>query len=300
MKTARSRLVRIVRAARQRHCKRIRAPGACLLAAALAILPASTANAVNAEDVYLIEFVVFVDDRATRRDEGGLAPGDEQWRNPELLAYPEKLAFLRSADQPVTSAPGEPPLLQLLDVPGSEISAIANTLRQRSRYRVLFEGSWLQELTDRDRAPAVPLFGGKRFEPWYELMGTVTFSKERYLHITTDLWFSEFAPQGSFAADQPWYVSQASVVKLPLPAGAAGASSAAASDYVAQRSYTLAEFRRLRRDQLNYLDHPVFGAIVKVSRYDAPQQDTADSGAQDLDAQTVEDQDDEPLGDAVD
>ncbi|RZV48750.1 MAG: hypothetical protein EX270_13615, partial [Pseudomonadales bacterium] len=187
--------------------------------------------------------------------------------------YPEQLAFLRGdANQQVDLAALNEsgntalPFMQLLQMNDSTMAEIANTLRTRSAYRVVFEGSWLQELTDRERAPAVPIVGGARFSPWYELMGSVTFSKERYLHITTDLWFSEFVERGSYAPDEPWYVSQASEIPLPVPPGI-NEGGAERSDYRALRTYTLQEFRRLKRGQLNYLDHPVFGAIVKVSRY---------------------------------
>ncbi|NNC54195.1 MAG: hypothetical protein HKO07_00580 [Pseudomonadales bacterium] len=234
---------------------------------------ANSSAASNPDDVYLIEMVAFVDGRATGRDAASNLPGSEQWRNPEQLSYPERLKFLRGNDSQrielaAQSEAGDTavPFMQLLRVSDSAIAEIANKLRTRSAFRVVFEGSWLQELTDRERAPAVPIVGGKRFSPWYELMGSVTFSKERYLHITTDLWFSEFVDRGSYAPDEPWYVSQASEIPLPSPPGISE-GGAARSDYRAARTYTLREFRRLKRGQLNYLDHPVFGAIVKVSRY---------------------------------
>lgn len=241
-----------------------------LLFTGLAGIATPIVQAADPDDIYMVEIVVFVDDRAT----GYEASNSEQWRNPGALGYPDRLAFLRgdSSEPSAIANPAEPQLMQLLRIPDSEIDAIADHLRKRSRFRVLFEGSWLQELSDRDAAPGVPLLGGKSFEPWRELMGTVTLSKERYLHITADLWFSEFAERDSYGADQPWYVSQAAIVDLPAPPGR-GAAAYERSDYQPVRSYTLQEFRRLRRDQLNYLDHPVFGAIVKLSRYEMPEEE---------------------------
>ncbi|MGB5324084.1 MAG: CsiV family protein [Pseudomonadales bacterium] len=278
------------------------------LAIFVACMLGAGTSAAEHDDVYLIEMVVFADDRATGRDHASDAPGSEHWRNPDALAYPANLVFLRGEQSDIDAAPDAQlaeddmhsdrgmPLLQLLQVADSEISDVANHLRKRSRFRVLFEGSWLQALTDRDRAPAVVLQGGRRYEPWQELMGSVTFSRERYLHINTELWFSEFVEQALRDADEPWYVAQAKEVQLPLPAGSrrsvvateGGSASFAGlyphSDYHVRRTYTLREFRRLKRDQLNYLDHPVFGAIVKVSRRETP----ADEPGEDDEAATLD------------
>jgi hypothetical protein len=41
-------------------------------------------------------------------------------------------------------------------------------------------------------------------------------------------------------------------------------------DYVVKRTALLQEYRRLRRDEVHYLDHPLFGAIVMISKYEEP------------------------------
>ncbi|NNC55081.1 MAG: hypothetical protein HKO07_05105, partial [Pseudomonadales bacterium] len=117
---------------------------------ALAVLFGTHAYAANPDDIYLIEMVAFVDDRATGRDAASGAPGSERWRKPEELAYPGNLGFLSGGAQRVALAAqnaagaGDMPLMQLLRVNDSAIDEIANKLRTRSPYRVIFEGSWLQ------------------------------------------------------------------------------------------------------------------------------------------------------------
>ncbi len=217
---------------------------------------------------------------------------------------------------PIESGPEIPPLLIKLEVSKSGLAQIAKTLDRRSQYRVLFYEAWNQALTDRRQAPAMPLNGGMPYGDFYELSGTVTLSKERFLHITTDLWLSEFAYRNPMADSQPWYVAANQDQQLPappippeLPALTENSDSPEETlaltqptlallgnspahenpepaldfsdeppinagpqrpDYVVKRTALLQEYRRLRRDEVHYLDHPFFGAIVMISKYEEP------------------------------
>ena len=217
---------------------------------------------------------------------------------------------------PTEPGPLIPPLLIKLETSESGLAQIAKTLERRSQYRVLFYEAWNQALTDRRQAPAMPLNGGMPYGDFYELSGTVTLSKERFLHITTDLWLSEFAYRNPMAESQPWYVAANQDQQLPappippeLPALTENSDSPEETlaltqptltllgnspeneipdpaldfsdeptinagpqrpDYVVKRTALLQEYRRLRRDEVHYLDHPLFGAIVMISKYEEP------------------------------
>ena len=221
------------------------------------------------------------------------------------------------AQDPLEARPAIPPLLLKLEAGESGLAQIAKTLQRRSQYRVLFYEAWNQALTDRHQAPAIPLNGGRLYDDFYELSGTVTLSKERFLHITTDLWLSEFEYQNSIAESEPWYAAANQEQQFPtpptppkrppltnnsddlpeeallliqaatalpgdspeneIPEPAVGFSNESTinagpqrPDYVVKRTALLQEYRRLRRDEVHYLDHPLFGAIVMISKYEGP------------------------------
>ena len=221
------------------------------------------------------------------------------------------------AQDPLEARSAIPPLLLKLEASESGLAQIAKTLQRRSQYRVLFYEAWNQALTDRQQAPAIPLNGGRPYDDFYELSGTVTLSKERFLHITTDLWFSEFEYQTSIAESEPWYAAANQEQQFPTPPAqpkpppltnnsadlpeeallltqaatpllsdspenetpepAVGFSDESTinagpqrPDYGVKRTALLQEYRRLRRDEVHYLDHPLFGAIVMISKYEEP------------------------------
>ena len=252
------------------------------------------ADISNLEDIYRIELVVFADtaaiaQQANSRDAG---PEQEYWPAPQDLAYPEQMVFIRNGESASNPAPETladpaagsvaarlPELLTTIETQSSLAKAAA-ALQQRSQYRLLFHKAWYQSLTDRANAPAIPLTGGNRFDDWYELGGTVTLSRERFLHITSDLWLSEFAYRNEFHQQRPWYAQgEGQPNWLPALSSQQGEPVShsnradtrdytdADNDYRVERTYVLREYRRLRRDEIHYLDHPVFGAIVMISKY---------------------------------
>jgi len=144
--------------------------------------------------------------------------------------------------------------------------------------------------TDKEPAPAVqPLAtgpsgqaedasGNETAAP--RLEGTLRLILSRYLHIETDLLYRE--PLGD-AGD----TLQTSAV---FPAAEVAADTAAEGSRVQQqdlfllaeqamqlqpqpqyRVYRLQQSRRMRSNELHYLDHPVFGMAIKVVPYEMPE-----------------------------
>jgi hypothetical protein len=82
--------------------------------------------------------------------------------------------------------------------------------------------------------------------PLHVLDGTLTLRRERFLHADVDLGFRK------------------TVMPAPLPADSAETQpqSQPVTYYV-----RMTQSRRLRNDDLNYLDHPLFGVLLVVSPY---------------------------------
>ena len=192
-----------------------------------------------------------------------------------------------------------PALMKMLPREARTLNGVASPIDRRSAHRVLFHNAWLQELDSTKKAPAIPVAGGDRFDQQHELAGSVSFSKGRFLHIATDLWLSQYNQPGY---REPGYAdaNQANFggTFLPLPptnpaleAARRGIESArnveseaqafaaqqqqfqqqnryALQRYQPSQTFVLKERRKLRRNELHYLDHPMFGVIVQISKYE--------------------------------
>lgn len=164
------------------------------------------------------------------------------------------------------------------DLPNQDriLGAAARSVRRSSMYRLLAHHSWLQPIVSEAQATPILIQGGKRYDSTYELDGTVTISRSRFLHIDTDLWFTQFTP---LAADS----TNASVSnRLLSPLDGRLAISPGLREkypevaewmsnqeqYIPVNSHHLAQSRRMRSATLHFIDHPGFGVLIKIERFE--------------------------------
>jgi hypothetical protein len=175
-------------------------------------------------------------------------------------------------------------------------------LLSTGQHRLLFHQAWLQELNDRQQAESILIEGGEQYDNHFELEGYVTISVERYLHIHSNLWLSSFV--STLGMEQaPWS-------KLPIPptrlktqqqqqqliAEELGLqpinldSGLFANDdnpfqllfdkqYTVERTVVMQQHRRMRSQELHYIDHPLMGLLIKIVPYEPDQasEETAES-----------------------
>src|SRR5690606_20378275 len=98
-----------------------------------------------------------------------------------------------TGDQLTADQPERTRHINLLSQENFELRAEARQLARSNQYRVLFHGAWRQALHEQPDAPAILVYGGEQYGDHYELEGTVTVSVSRYLHVTTNLWLTQFA-----------------------------------------------------------------------------------------------------------
>jgi hypothetical protein len=99
--------------------------------------------------------------------------------------------------------------------------------------RVVWHGAWIQPVPDRERDSPLPLLlqAGDRIGNHYQVEGRVDVTRGRFLHLDIELWMHD----------------------------------AATDSYV-----SMAETRRLRSGELNYLDHPRLGMLVRIDPLELP------------------------------
>lgn len=257
------------------------------------------------KDIYRIEMVVFRN--RNTNDEYG-----EQWDSTPELSYPEQLIFLRNTlgdypeqfgnDSQGTASTADaglvtiPPLMLKLPSDTHLLKSIANAIGRRSAHDILFHQAWHQSLGSIRNAPAIPIAGGQQFDNHHELEGSIKLSKGRFLHITSDLWLTQYSPRDAFGnsdSSDPYsspYNDAINVPVVPLDnsddtRGNDGRSddttlddrlafeqqnSYRAGRYRANRSYVLREYRKMKRNATHYLDHPMFSIVIQITKYEAP------------------------------
>lgn len=103
-----------------------------------------------------------------------------------------------------------------------------------------------------------------------ELIGTIHIFRSRYLHIRTDLWFSEFVENDAgLCLESDSFDSTESIdsnKNLQTQADQTHTPT-----YTALTNFHLKERRRMRGGELHYLDHPRFGLLIKFTRIEKPE-----------------------------
>lgn len=192
------------------------------------------------------------------------------WYQFEMILFLNKDGLVQSSDHWLTD-PGTPDIAgaRLLQGAGGGAhvplsSAAFKLIKQRrqldrsGRYETLLHTAWRQPVRKHGQ-PKKFYFqfpGGGRspisreetdpFAPKPRLQGTIAISRGRYLHADLDVVYRELRP--------------------PRPAGTSLPEGEVMED-PGIHIYRLTEKRRMRRDELHYLDHPALGALIIAERY---------------------------------
>jgi hypothetical protein len=209
----------------------------------------------------------------------------EQWQPVEDLkrTFPASTIALEAPNtEQETIDPGflQRPVIE------KSIKNAALRLKNSNAYQILYEASWTQPGLSKKKAVPILIQAGKRFGNHYELEGTVTLSVSRYLHFKTNLWLGKFVQQVEL--DTPWWqnplyepisvkhfdedVSQGIQLdsEISLNNNLALNTSEIHSDsssirYEAIRMVPMTISRRMRSNEIHYLDNPLFGVLVSVT-----------------------------------
>ena len=147
----------------------------------------------------------------------------------------------------------------------SSLQAILRSLRRSSRFTVLSQQSWVQPIGSEPTPVLVQ--AGQRYDDRFEVEGTLSFTRSRFLHLQTNLWYTVFEPKSGesnpFLAGFQSNLSDEilsqhpELVKVERERG----------QYFAARTHPMFQSRRMRSDELHYIDHPLFGIVVRINRF---------------------------------
>lgn len=146
------------------------------------------------------------------------------------------------------------------------LQSVARSLNRSSRYRLLEHLAWRQPLD----AVTLPVLvqAGERYGDFFEIDGTLTISRSRYLHVDTNLWFTEFTPRYEGAG-----VTTETSLPTDLPRQILDrypqlvAWAKQRETHLPLHMHEMRQSRRMRGGEVHYLDHPFFGVIIRVDEF---------------------------------
>ena len=262
----------------------------------LAALPTiSQARDAEPQRWFQADMVVFVNQNSMN--------GAEQWPKISPHTIPANAIKLRSPDAP-NSAPGINDLLRLhkqdlqkalpdlereafVSLPGEAHVLLkeGNTIDATNGYKVISRKAWIMPLQDDSRSKPIRIRAYNNTGRPSLLEGSVSISSSRFLHVDVNLWYSELSREAlsdqlrSVATDTGHENLQ--TVNSEKESGKAKPEirrdlqlvmDPSGTPMKITRNFQLRESRRIRNtQQVQYLDSPILGVLIKLTPYDLPE-----------------------------
>ncbi len=203
------------------------------------------------------------------------------FKQPDLKSSRELLTYKKPARG--TTTPQLPKAFSLAAKESLQLSDTASRIKRAKDVELMLHLAWVQPGLDEKQAVPVHIYEGmmaqisanttkKRFstqgEELPKLDGTLRLSLSRYLHLESDLIWREPLPPGMPVAQShtiettPQFASATVEEPLATPAEMSG------SNY---QVFRMQQSSRMRSSEIHYQDHPVFGIIAVVNRYEPAQ-----------------------------
>lgn len=258
------------------------------------IAPAAPSVAADSAELFQIELVVFArtDESIASQERWPLDPGVPNWANSAELFGP--------VDTDASGTVSEGQRIARLPASAFALTDAVIRLRQSREYRVLVHTAWRQSIPP--QSSGTPVFiddsagpqslpritkeiqivgvpqvsvvkSGQTLEPEAStpqsteprqfaegppnltLFGTLAIRQTRFLHAVFDLLYR--APQIA--------KNEAKAETNPIAPKTLTLNEARAEGSSPIRAFRLTETRRLRSGEIHYLDHPMFGALLRVT-----------------------------------
>jgi len=202
-----------------------------LILATSLLAPDLLAKTELPENWHQIEVIIFAQQDLT---------GEEAFPENPLLAFPDTLQFLQTAEQlspDVTNDASYNETLAALMVPERflnrdtailpasfvpldkdirKLNADSYRLSRNKGYRVVFHNAWQQAVLAGKSSKSVFITGGETIDGHRELEGSLKIFKSRFYHIDVNLWLSQFIPASSGTTESPPMDSEPlQALKLP-------------------------------------------------------------------------------------
>ena len=185
-----------------------------------------------------------------------------------------------------------------LEIKSTRLLYAENRLKQNGQFKILSHTRWVQPLTEKESSIPLLFQAGNIYNDLYELEGTILVSVSRYIHIDSNLWLSSFTENQTLldtwwlepdndndndndneqtlvpAFNQSQFTKSNQCSKnfnlINTQNIKEDAKQEQSIDYIITQIAQMKQSRRMRSNEVHYLDHPLFGIIVTVRPYSLP------------------------------
>ena len=165
-----------------------------------------------------------------------------------------------------------------------EFRGKAAYMQRTGRFKTLFHQTWLQPMRDEEQTLPIIIDRSGDEQNWPRLQGSVKLYLSRYLHIETNLWLNthgDYLPADWFMPAPPLGPESLMIIEPPAPLTdgffASGREPEQPIDdeglplaeetgpvYGWRHAILMDQKRRMRSNEVHYIDHPMLGVVVKL------------------------------------
>jgi len=184
-----------------------------------------------------------------------------------------------SAQLPLTPQP-----FTLRPLSELEFRGKAAYMQRTGRFKTLLHQTWLQPMRGEEQTLPIVIDRSGDEQNWPRLQGSVKLYLSRYLHIETNLWLNtdgNYLPADWFMPAPPLGPESLIIIEPPAPLAddffAAGREPGQPVDdeglplteetgpvYGWRHAILMDQKRRMRSNEVHYIDHPMLGVVVKL------------------------------------
>lgn len=142
---------------------------------------------------YQVEIIIF-----SQSDPDAYSPGAtaESWPDTLNPEWPAPLVRLNASGSPS-------PALRTLPVAARQMNNDSYALRVTEGYELLWHQAWQQPMLAEAHAPWIQIQAGSEYGGRSQLEGALRIYLERFLHLDTDLWLSDFSQAQALENSEP-------------------------------------------------------------------------------------------------
>lgn len=167
--------------------------------------------------------------------------------------------------------------LVIMDASNSGDLPVATSLMKRKGYEVLYRKSWNQMMLPKAETRPIRIKAGEVINNgFHRLDGEISIDIARYLHFRTQLFYSVPVSNAWLEAQKPpaaeetdWLSSSSETVSSTQDQATAWNNPATQQNAPSLPNYLtvkMEQSRRMRRDELHYIDHPYLGIVVRMTK----------------------------------
>ncbi len=161
-----------------------------------------------------------------------------------------------------------------------QLNSAADKFLRSGDFSVLFHQAWRQPITSQQQADWILINNSRNNEKSPLLSGSIRLSVATYLRLDTKLWFAEFEPK---LDDTPsiWpeipespdqiieevEATESELLSIAPAQETPNELPLTSEAWQTKRIILLKDKREMRSNEINYIDHPVIGIMIKISPF---------------------------------